>query len=88
MSDSLAGASLVASASNAGVGVDSMSPIELRRSLIPHIAQFLSSDDHVNTVDILPSSIGNTLTSFATTTDSLLAALPLPVLSVSIAQPR
>ncbi|VDK37547.1 unnamed protein product [Taenia asiatica] len=85
LSDSPADASLVASA---GVGVDSMSPIELRRFLLPHIAQFLSSDDHVNTVDILPSSIGNTLTSFATTTDSLLAALPLPVLSVSFAFSR
>ncbi|VDM35661.1 unnamed protein product [Hydatigera taeniaeformis] len=80
--DNFADTSPVASTSTTGGGVGSMSPSQLRHFLLPYITKFLSSDDHVNTVDILPSSIGNTLTCFTTTADSLLAALPLPVLSV------
>ncbi|CDS35832.1 PIK kinase FAT and Armadillo domain containing protein [Echinococcus multilocularis] len=81
LSDSLVDASLVPPASTAGAGVDPVSPSELRLFLLPHITRFLSSDDHVNTADMIPSSIGNILTSFATTADSLLTGLPLPLLS-------
>ncbi len=61
----------------------SISPGEVRGFLVPRFVQFLTSDDHVNINEAVPNPLGCVTAGLATTPDSLLLSMPLPVLSVS-----
>lgn len=63
---------------------DGISPGELRGFFLPQLIRFLTSDEHVNPLENLPSSLGCLVAGLTTTTDSLLLSVPLPVLPVSL----
>ncbi|VDD83203.1 unnamed protein product [Mesocestoides corti] len=64
-----------------GEGTPKLSPRELRGFLLSQINRFITSDDHVNPNECIPSPLGCFVAGLATTKDSLLLSLPLPVLS-------
>lgn len=61
---------------------DARNASERRSDLVRFVNQFITSDAHVNTIDGVPSAVGNIVASFGTTADYLLAALPTGVLMV------